>query len=363
MHDINYIVFFFLMSLIVASLVYKPVIFFARKFRFYDNPDERKLQRQPIPVMGGFVVFIGCIVSILSYWLIHDCTSLIPIEVAMIIMLLIGAYDDTRDLSPYIKFFVEIAVVVALAVINNYPINYLHGLWGIYELSPWIAWPLTVFACVGIINAINMIDGVDGLSSGMCITILGYFSWMFFYSHDYLHAALGCTLIGGLIPFFIMNVFGERSKMFIGDAGTLMLGIVICDMVMAMLTKDSLCEQFINMTDACIEAFALAALAIPVFDTLRVMFGRMWHGRSPFRPDRSHLHHAFIGYGFHHLETSLLEILLNMMVIILWFVLSHSYLSKEWQLYGVIIAGIFVTFVLYWLLGRRKRIAAKQGEL
>ena len=359
MHDIQYIVLVLLISLLVASLMHQPILRIARKYGIYDNPEARKLQRVPIPVMGGFVVFIGAIAGSLSYWFVHDCSSIIPVQVTMLIMLLVGAYDDMKDLTPLQKFVIETVVVAVLALVNGYPINDMHGLWGVNELSPWLAWPLTLFACVGVINAINMVDGVDGLSSGLCIMILSLYSWMFFIGHDYVRTALGCSLVGALIPFFVLNVFGHNSKMFIGDAGTMMLGIVISDMIMALLTTDSSCSLALADTSYCLPAFALAALAVPVFDTIRVMFGRIFRGRSPFRPDRSHLHHAFIGYGFHHLETSLLEIFLNMMVIMLWFVLAHSFLPQEWQLYGVVVAGFSITFVLFWLLGRRRRIAKR----
>ena len=363
MHDIHYVVLFFLFSLLISSLMYQPILHIARKFGIYDNPEARKLQRVPIPVMGGFVVFIGAIVGSLCCWLVRDCTSIVSIQVAMLVMLLVGFLDDRRSLSPYAKFGIEIIAVVTLVLVNGYLIDNLHGLWGVYELSPWIAWPLTVFACVGVINAINMIDGVDGLCSGICVMILGFYTWLFFVGEDNAHAVLGICVVGALIPFFVMNVFGQKSKMFIGDAGTMMLGILICDMVMSILTTDSKCSVRLSSRPYCLPAFVLAALAIPVFDTLRVMFGRMWRGKSPFYPDRSHLHHAFIGYGFHHLETALLEIFLNMMVIMLCLILSHSYLSMEWQLYGVVAAGLAITFVLFWLLGRKKRIARRRKEM
>ncbi len=361
MHDIYFIGVVFIISLLVASLVHRPVLLFAKKHNFYDNPNARKLQRRPIPVMGGFVVFVGAMVGSLCYWFKHDCSSLIPVQVAMFLMLLVGAWDDAKNLSPRIKFIFEIAIVVALALVNHSPINSLHGLWGVHEFSPWIAWPLTVFACVGIINAINMIDGVDGLSSGMCITIFGFFGLAFFFSKDFVHVALAVAIVGGLIPFFITNVFGERSKMFIGDAGTLMLGIVISEMVMSMLTSKSVCAQNLSKS-FCLIAFALAVVAIPVFDTLRVMFGRISRGESPFYPDKTHLHHAFIDYGFHHLETSLMEILLNTTIVSIWYGLYKSHLPMEFQLYGVIVAGIAVCFGLYWMLGRRKRFANKVKE-
>ena len=362
MHDIYFIVLVFFISLIVASFAHQPVLRFAKKFNIYDNPDKRKLQRNPVPVMGGFVVFFGAIAGSLCYWFMHDSSSIIPVQIAMLVMLVIGAWDDVKKLSPTLRFILEVLVVVALAIFNNYPVNDFHGLWGVHEISPWIAWPLTIVACVGIINAINMIDGVDGLSSGICIMAFGFYSWVFFMSHDFVRAALGLSIVGALIPFFIMNVFGKRSKMFIGDAGTMMLGIVFCDMVMAMLTKDSMCAKHTAHTNVCLIAFALAVLAIPVFDTVRVMIGRISRGESPFHPDKTHLHHAFIEYGFHHLETALMEILLNVMIIGVWWMLSKSHLSEQWQLYGVIVAGVAVCYGLYYMLGRRKRIAKKVKE-
>lgn len=363
MHDIHFILIVFAVSLIVASLAHQPIMRFAKKHNIYDNPEARKLQRKPIPVMGGFVVFLGAIVGSFCYWFKYDCSSIIPAQIAMLVMLIIGAWDDMKKLSPSLRFILEIIVVVALALVNNYPVNDLHGLWGVHEISPWIAWPLTVFACVGVINAINMIDGIDGLSSGICIMAFGFFSWLFFNAYDFVRAALGVCIMGGLIPFFVMNVFGNRSKMFIGDAGTLMLGIVLCDFLMAMLTKGSACGNKFDESGFCLIAYALAVLAIPVFDTLRVMFGRISRGESPFAPDKTHLHHAFIEYGFHHLEAALLEIMLNMLIIFIFFVFSRSYLPMEFQLYGVIAAAIAVCFGLFWMLGRRKRISRKMAEL
>ena len=357
-----FVVLVFVISLVVSSLMHRPVLHFAKRHNIYDNPEARKLQRKPVPVLGGFVVFIGALAGSLCYWFKADCTALIPIQVAMLLMLFIGGWDDIKKLSPALRFIFEIVIVVTLIIVNGYPVNDLHGLWGVHEISPWIAWPLTVFACVGIINAINMIDGVDGLSSGICIMVFGFFGLVFFYSWDFVHVALAVSIVGGLIPFYIMNVFGNQSKMFIGDSGTMMLGIAVCDLVMTMLTKDSICAQHVAPTNFCLIAFALAVLCIPVFDTVRVMLGRISRGESPFYPDKTHLHHAFIDYGFHHLETSLMEIMLNMMVVGFWWCIYKSHFSEQWQLYGVIVAGVAVCFGLYYLLGRRKRIAQKVSE-
>ena len=336
---------------------------YAIKHHYYDNPEKRKLQRRPIPVMGGFVVFIGAIVGSLCYWFKFDSLSIVPVQIAMLMMLCIGAWDDLKKLSPEVRLILEVIIVFVLAMGNDYPINDFHGLWGVHGISPWIAWPLTIFACVGIINAINMIDGIDGLSSGICIMAFGFYGLMFFYAHDFVRAALAAAIIGSLIPFFFMNVFGNQSKMYIGDAGTMMLGIALCDMIMSMLTTNSACAEQVSHNNFCLIAFALAVVALPVFDTIRVMLGRISRGESPFYPDKTHLHHAFIDYGFHHLEASLMEIILNILIVGVWWCIYKSHLSEQWQLYGVVVVSIGVCFGLYYMLGRRKRKANKIKEL
>lgn len=363
MHDIYSILYVFFISLAVASLTHQPVLRFARKRNIYDNPEARKLQRTPVPVMGGLVVFFGVMAGSLCYWFKYDCSSIIPVQIAMLVMLVVGGWDDIKHLSPLLRFVLEIVIVIILAIVNGYPVNNLHGLWGIYEISPWIAWPLTVVACVGIINAINMIDGIDGLSSGICIMAFAIYGMFLFYSQDFVRAALAMAVIGGIIPFFIMNVFGKKSKMFIGDAGTMMLGIALCDMILALLASDSKYLSRVEENGFCRIAFVFSVLAIPVVDTVRVMLGRIFRGKSPFQPDKTHLHHAFIDYGFHHLETSLMEILLNMMIIGIWWFMFRSHWSEQWQLYVSIIATVVVCFGLYWMLGRRKRMAKKAAEM
>ena len=355
MHDVYSVGLVSIISLIASILSYKPILKLARKFNFYDNPDARKLQRIPIPVMGGGVVLLGIIAGSIASCTVYDCKSLLPIQVAMVIMLFVGSWDDRKNLSPYAKFAIETIVVLLLAIVNNSPLNNLHGLWGIHEISPWLAWPLTVIACVGIINAINMIDGIDGLSSGFCIMIFSFFSWMIFNLHDFARAAFGMSIVAGLVPFFVMNVFSRKSKMFIGDAGTMMLGIAVCDFVMIIVSDNSELSMQLENKDVCVVAFLLAVLAIPVFDTLRVMIRRIVHGQSPFRPDKTHLHHAFIDYGFHHLETTLLEILINMIIVLFWAMLKFSHLPMQWQLYGVIVIGVAVTVGLYQALVKQRQ--------
>ena len=158
---------------------------------------------------------------------------------AMMAMLYTGTMDDILNLSPSLRFLIEIVVVLLLVFVGGYCINDFRGLWGIGPISSWYAVPLTVFATVGIINAINLMDGVNGLSSGYCIMACTIFGILFHLAGEEVMTILAVVSVGALIPFFLHNVFGKSSKMFIGDGGTLVMGTVMSVFVIAILQSGS----------------------------------------------------------------------------------------------------------------------------
>ena len=174
-----------------------------------------------------------------------------------------------------------------------------HGLWGINALPPEFGIPFSVLAGVGIINAVNLIDGVDGYSSG--------------------------------------------------DGGTLMLGALMTVLLFYTMSSQENCYK-LNSKGICLGAFSLAVLCIPVFDTLRVMSLRMIRGKSPFSPDKTHLHHLFIDMGFGHLGAALFILMINTMVVLVWLASWKLGASIEAQLYIVIALGFAVTFGFYKLM-------------
>ena len=231
-------------------------------------------------------------------------------------------------------------------LVSHHAINDFHGLWGVHSIPMWAATLLTVFASVGIINAINLIDGVNGLSSGYCVLACSVFSIYFYMLGDLTMTVLGLVCIGALVPFFIHNVFGDTSRMFIGDGGTLVMGLVMSVFVTRVLEGSSGGDRFAEAGMGLIP-FTLSVLSIPVFDTLRVMGSRIWRGRSPFRPDKTHLHHLFIDTGFSHPGTTFCILTLNTLVIAVWWMLYRLGASFELQLYAVVLLGLLSTFGLY----------------
>lgn len=347
----------FLVSLCATWWIFKKVLKLARKKNIVDNPNSRKLQRVPVPVLGGAAVFFGMVMAFAASLLFFDITNLFVVLGVMTIMLFLGTMDDMFTLPPNFRFLVEVLVVVLFVYCNGHSIDDFHGLWGVHSLSPWVAVPLTAFACVGIINAINMIDGVDGLSSGYSIVTCCIFGLAFILAGDTFQAALAILSIGSLIPFFFHNVFGVKSKMFIGDGGALLMGIIMSSFVINTLKTDSAIAAFAPSNFGVV-AFTLAVLSVPVFDTLRVMTSRMLKGVSPFSPDKNHLHHLLIDLHFSHLGITLVEIMINLLIIALWYLSYRLGASPDVQLYIVIILGVLVTFVF----NRFARIQARKDS-
>ena len=336
----------FVVSLCATWWIFKKVLKIAILKNIVDNPDERKIQRVPVPVLGGAAVFFGMLVAFAVAGTIIDVSNMFAMVCVMMIMLYIGTIDDIIDLSPWVRFAIEIIVVLMLVFCDGASIDNFHGLWGIGQLPDIVAIPLTVFACVGIVNSINLIDGVNGLSSGYCIVTCLIFGFAFLLTGDIGRASLGILSVGALIPFIFHNVFGKKSKMFIGDGGTMMMGIIMSSFVINALKTHSTIAAAVPENFGMV-AFVLAVLAIPVFDTLRVMTARIVRGGSPFRPDKTHLHHLLLDYHFSHIGTTAVEILSNMLVVGVWYLAYRLGASVDLQLYVVIFMGMMITFAFY----------------
>ncbi len=336
----------FFTALLLVGWIHPRLVKIALLKNIVDNPGARKLQRTPVPVLGGVAVFFGVVIAIGCMSSVVDCSGLPVVIMAMMAMLYTGTMDDILSLSPGLRFVIEIVVVLLLIFVGGYCIDDFHGLWNIGRFSYWCAVPLTVVAAVGIINAINLVDGVNGLSSGYCIMACLIFGALFFLAGEAPMTILAAVSVGALIPFFLHNVFGKTSKMFIGDGGTLVMGVVMSVFVIAILQNGSRVAAYVNPNVGLVP-FTLAVLSVPVFDTLRVMSTRILKGTSPFRPDKTHLHHMFIDLGCSHVATTLAILGVNMFVVLCWWALEASGFSIAVQLYAVIAVSLLVTSGLY----------------
>lgn len=345
-----------LSAFVAVNWIYFKILKIAFNKNLVDNPNARKLQKTPVPVMGGIAVFFGVLVGVMVGALLHalvcdpSTTSLLPVICSMSVMLYVGAMDDILGLTPKSRLIIEILTMLALIYSSGSCLDTFRGMWGVYKFSWWLAVPLTVFAGVGIINAVNMIDGVNGLSSGLCMTCSLFFGAAFVKVGDIPNAVLAFTTFGALSPFFIHNVFGFRSRMFIGDAGTMVMGVLLTWFTISLLGTESSIEYFSRASNVNAIALAVAVLSVPIFDTLRVMGMRIAHKKSPFHPDKTHLHHVFINVGVSHFITAMSIILIDIFIVGIWSVAVISGASIEWQLYIVILSSFALVWGTYFIL-------------
>lgn len=346
MTRLNLAIIAFIISFFASLAVYPFLLKFAKRHNIVDNPNARKLQRKPVPVFGGPVVWVGFMAGFAFLIVYVHSYNMILAAAAMTLLLIVGIIDDNYNLSPALRFLIEVGVVWAVMAIGKRYVDDFHGLWGIDEISIYVSIPLSLIAGVGIINAINLMDGVDGLSSGFGIFSTLIFAAFQYKAGSYSTAYLAVAVAGALMPFFLHNVFGRKSKMFIGDGGTLMLGTVLTILVFNILYHKAYGSKFVPYNVGLIP-FALSVMAMPVFDTVRVMGMRIIRRQSPFNADKTHLHHLFIDMKFSHIGTTVAILTLNALIVAIWFLSWKLGASIDLQLYIVIFFGLLFTFGLY----------------
>ena len=345
----------FVVSFTAVVILHPLLVRFAKEKNIVDNPNTRKLQQHPVPVLGGIAIFFGVIIGVVSGCVFVDCSSLLAIFAAIMIMTYVGAIDDVLDISAGVRFVAQIISVLILMYASDLSLNNFHGLWGIGYLPDVVTVGLTIVAVVGIINSLNLIDGVDGQFSLYCTCLCLIFATVFYAQRDLQLFVLAIACCGSLIPFMLHNAFGKSSKMFAGDSGSLLMGVVISTFVMEIISNPTY-VSFAEERNIGLVPFAFALLAIPIFDTLRVMTARIAKGGSPLVGDKTHLHHMFIDLGFSHLGTALSVVSLNMLIVGIWWCTTICGASTDVQFYVVVATALLFDCGLYYTVALLDRL-------
>ena len=349
----------FCVSFIAVASIHPSLVRLAKEKNIVDNPNSRKLQAAPVPVLGGIAIFFGIMLGLVCTCAVLDCSELFVIFGCMLLMMYLGAIDDVLDISPVMRLIVQITATLILIYIAGLSLDNFHGLWGIGALPEWISTPLTIVAVVGIINALNLIDGVDGLFSTFSTVVCLIFACVFYRGGDMPMVVLAVASIGAMIPFLLHNAFGKVSKMFVGDGGSLLMGIVLSVFVMEVIHNPAYKTLFAQHNYALVP-FVFAVLAVPVFDTVRVMIARIMHGGSPFVGDKTHLHHMFIWLGVSHIGTTTCVVTLNLLVVLAWWLAACAGLSADAQFAVVIVAALVTTCGVYYGVRLVARLAPER---
>lgn len=307
----------FIISILLSALIIPRILVVAFRKRLFDIPNERKIHEGAIPRLGGLsfvpTIFfsLAFLVGVRYMWgytfpleIVH---FLVPefclLVCGLTLLYLAGIKDDLIGLRYRTKFLIQI-LAASLFPLSGLWLNHLYGLFGVQELSAWIGIPLTILVVVFITNAINLIDGIDGLASGLSSVALVLLGSLFLYNHAWLYAALAFSVLGVLLPFFYYNVFGQvkhGKKIFMGDTGSQTLGYILSFLSIRYASYNPDIMPYQN--GAIVIAFS--ALIVPVFDVFRVMLVRARNHRHLFSADRNHIHHKFLAMGFRPREAML----------------------------------------------------------
>ncbi|NLO71936.1 MAG: undecaprenyl/decaprenyl-phosphate alpha-N-acetylglucosaminyl 1-phosphate transferase [Porphyromonadaceae bacterium] len=305
-----------IISLIIGFLFMPVVIDIAKKYNFVVSPNKRTSHSGEIPNVGGINIFISFLLTVFLF-----TTSLLSnlqfILLGLFIILIVGFIDDLITIKVFWKLFGELLAGFFLIVISDIRISSLHGFLGIHEIPFIWSYLLSMFVFVVVVNAMNLIDGIDGLASGLGI-LYSLFFGVYFYLTDHNHLALTAfAMVGSLVVFFFYNVFSKQKKIFMGDSGSLLLGYIIIVFVFSFFEMNANGEVPEKFHMIAAPAVAFSVLIVPLFDTLRVMITRMKKGQSPFKADRNHVHHLMLSLGLKHRSVSFILMGISIIFIII----------------------------------------------
>lgn len=359
-----------IISIVAAGILIPQILLIAFRKKLFDEPDERKIHHSTVPRLGGiafepvilFTIFILMVFDVhaLRFQLMaelgENVLSLSICVCSLILLYLVGIADDLIGVKYSAKFVVQVGCGL-LFLFGGLYISDLHGLFFINDRLPWfLFWPLTIILVVFIINALNLIDGIDGLASGLSGVALGYYGAVFFEIGEYAFALLAFSTLGTVIPFFYYNVFGKaekQQKIFMGDTGSLTIGLILSFLSFRMANVE------IATSHTCLSRvhpffLAFGPLLVPCMDVVRVFIHRIRMGNSPFLPDKSHIHHKLLSLGM-----SQHKAMVTILLFSAFFITSCLILSKRMEPTLLLICCIALyTFMNIWL---SKRIAKKES--
>ena len=329
----------FITAFVVTLLTIPPIISFIRRYKLYDMPNSRKVHSLPIPTMGGIAIVGGMIMALLMWFPFTSELGQVAFFFSVAALFGLGIMDDLKDLSAKYKFIVQLGLA-SLIALSGIRITSFDGLFGITELPLSAQYSFTILAIVGITNAFNLIDGIDGLAGGLSFMSLVTLGLFLSISGDVDTALIAFSLSGAVMAFLYFNF--NPAKIFMGDTGSLLLGFVISVLCIRLMQIN---VDVPNAVLASSPMFVLGIVLIPVFDTLRVFTWRTWRGQSPFVGDKTHIHHLLTNSGFSHVFATRVICFVHAFILIEVYLLQT--MRQEFTLLFLIVFMLLVTYALH----------------
>jgi len=332
----------FIASLVITLVSIPSIIKVSRLKNLFDEPDERTVHVHKTPTLGGLAVFSGFSISTLFFCDIFIIPELKYVIAGIIVLFFIGIKDDILVIAPITKLAGQVFAGLIIILFSDLQLTNLHGFFGIYDIPPYIGIPLTIFTFLVIINGFNLIDGIDGLSAGIGIVSAGSLGVWFYLTGEYQYTIIAGSIIGALIGFLRFNLFSDKNKIFMGDTGSLILGLIISVLIIR-FNEMNINHNF-DYAKYGAPAISIAILTVPLFDTLRVMFIRFFQKKPLFKPDKQHIHHMFIQLGLSHKQAVVIIVFINFL-----FIIAAMYLHNKMGIRRLILLFLLSAMIIFYI--------------
>jgi UDP-GlcNAc:undecaprenyl-phosphate GlcNAc-1-phosphate transferase len=330
------VIFSLITAFLITYVAIPKVIFFAEKLRLFDEAGIRASHKGSVPIFGGIAIFSGIIFSLL-FW--ADIENIQYVLVSILIVFFVGVIDDLLVLSPFKKIIGQVIATSIIIFLGDLQIDNMHGVLGAYDLPIWIGTLFTIFVVIVITNGFNLIDGVDGLAGGVGVISSFSFGAIALLMGQSDIAMVAFTLMGALIGFLRYNLF--PAKIFMGDTGSMVVGMILSVLAINII-EHGLVTETLKLPNKG-PLLAIAILAIPLFDSLRVFVARLIKGRHPLSAGRGHIHHALLSLGFGHKKTSFILYFFTIAIIV------FSYFLLEFNVNFSIAILSTISFILLYI--------------
>jgi len=345
MYSTSFIISFILLTFGLGLLLINSYRKFIVLFRIYGRPKKRDFSSTPIPNSCGVVfLFLLILGSIVIYPFSNTPKELLAIITGSSIITLSGFWDDLKIARVREKLLYQIIVVSGSLIFLDLTISNLHGFLNIYAMPFWIAFPFCIFIGVFMINAFNLIDGIDGLASFIGISAFVSFA-ILFWALDYSEYFGLCVLMVGILLSYLPFNFSTKKKTFMGDSGSMLIGYLLFILTMTFLdNKEPIIEKLVDRSILPIAPMTI--FFVPMLDTLSIYIFRILKGRSPFSPDRLHVHHMMLKLFKTHSASSFCILFLNILLISIFSYLAFHINTLHFQILFFTLFFICVLFLI-----------------
>ena len=344
-------IFYFFGTFMLSYFLIPKIRAKALKLNLKDTPDIRSSHTIPVPTFGGIVFYISYILILFFAQSLDSNHVSITLIASISILFFTGLLDDFRNLSPKIKFLCQIIGVALLMFQPDFRILSFHGFMGIYEIPLYVSVGGSMFFLLGLINAFNLIDGIDGLTGITGVIVASFYSYMLYNLGYFFYLSISLATIATLLAFLRFN-FSNKRKIFMGDTGSLVIGLVLGILTLKLLSVADDAYSSLSFYRAQLPLFLIAVLFVPLLDTMRVMFLRLTSGVSMFKPDRNHLHHIIVDFGLSHRKASFFIGFVNFSVALIMFFVIQKF--NTFQSLCIIVFMFFIAIIVLFLMNKNK---------